>query len=105
MSNRCRLFFSQQDYVGGVLGAGDGQGLSIGRPLKLGDVLGSEVSYLVSRRTIERLLKNVIHALIANDVGYGFSIGSEGQRGGEAIPASGGDSWIGLKQGGSGLRA
>ena len=61
--------FPQQDHVGGVLGTGDGEGFSIRRPLKFGDVFRSEVGDLVSGRAVERLHKNVIHALIANDVG------------------------------------
>jgi len=70
--NRYRLLFSQQDYVRGVLGTRDGEGFSIRRPLKFGDVFRSEVGDLVSERAVERLHKNVIHALIANDVGHGF---------------------------------
>src|ERR1700722_16788973 len=105
ISNSCRLFFPQQDHVGGVLGTGDGEGFSIRRPLKFGDVFKSEVGDLVSGRTVERLHKNVIHALIANDVGHGFSIGSGGHSIGEASSASRSYPWIRLEQDGSGLRA
>jgi hypothetical protein len=55
-SNSYRLFFPQQDHVGGVLGTGDGEGFSIRRPLKFGDVFRSEVRDLVSSRAVERHL-------------------------------------------------
>ena len=42
------LFFAEQDYVGGIVGAGDGESFAIGRPLKLGDVIGGEMRQLVS---------------------------------------------------------
>jgi hypothetical protein len=71
-SNSYRLFFPQQDHIGGVLGTGDGEGFSIRRPLKFGDVFRGEVRDLASRRAVERLHKNVIQALIADDVGHGF---------------------------------
>ena len=99
-----RLLFLEQNHVGGILSTGDGEGLSIRRPLKFCNMLRSEVGDLMSRRTVERLHKNVIHALIANDVGHGFSIGSEGHRVGRASSTSCGHPWIGLKQAGRGLR-
>jgi hypothetical protein len=68
--------------------------------LKFGDVLRGEVRDLVSSRAVERLHKNVIQALIANDLGHGFPIRSEAHRVGEAISASCSHPGIGLKQGG-----
>src|SRR5215467_1879014 len=40
---RSRLFFPEQNHVGDILGTGDGEGLSIRRPLKFANVLRSEV--------------------------------------------------------------
>src|ERR1700693_1961607 len=45
-------FSRSRDHVGGVLGTGDGEGFSIRRPLKFGDVFRSEVGDLVSGRTV-----------------------------------------------------
>ena len=92
-----RLLLPQQNHVGGLLSTGDGEGLSIWRPLKFGNVLRSEVGDLMSRRTVERLHKNIIHALIANDVSNGFSIGSKAHGIREAVPTPSSESRIGLK--------
>lgn len=96
------LLFAEHHHVGSVVSAGHGESLAIGRPLEVGDAFRSEVRDLVSGRTVEGLGPDVIHALIANDVGDGLSVGSAVHDIGEACR---GYPWIGLKQSGRRLSA
>jgi len=85
------------------VGAGDGESFPIRRPLKLGDIFRGEVRDLMSGRAVKGLHKNVIHALITNNVRHRFPVGSEGHGVGEGS-AGDGEARIGLNQAGGRLR-
>ncbi len=61
------------------MGAGNSESLAIRRPLKFPNIVSGEVRDLVSGRAIEGLYKNIIHALITDNIRYRFSIRSEAQ--------------------------
>jgi hypothetical protein len=98
LGNCYRLLFLEEHHVGSVLSARDGEDLSIRRPLKFGNMLRTEVGDLMSKRTVERLHKNMIHAPVANDVGHGLSVRSEGHPVGEASASHCSQPWVGLQQ-------
>lgn len=71
------LGFLQKDDVGVGVSAQDTEILSIRGPVKRKNLLRGEICDLAASRTVNWLNPNVIHAILANGVGYALAIEGE----------------------------
>jgi hypothetical protein len=61
--------------------ADEGEFGTVGRPSEaVADVLGSEIGYLLSGGTVERLEPEVVDVMVADGIDDGFAIGTEADR-------------------------